>query len=163
MRAETRRHTDQVSRDDSQVTVKARTLLSAISARSARIPESSVAACCSSLKPCSVSPDAMCDRASRSDREAGAVRTARRPSPAASSGRPRARRAWTRRTRLRHSPSRSRTAAKRPSASTAAVSDFMANLKSSGKFKDVEIVVSRQALDKTPSLVTFEVTCKFEI
>lgn len=46
--------------------------------------------------------------------------------------------------------------------STAAVSDFMANLKSSGKFKDVEIVVSRQALDKTPSLVTFEVTCKFE-
>jgi len=46
--------------------------------------------------------------------------------------------------------------------STAAVSDFMANLKSSGKFKEVEIVVSRQALDKTPSLVTFEVTCKFE-
>ena len=46
--------------------------------------------------------------------------------------------------------------------STAAVSDFMSNLKSSGKFKDVEIVVSRQALDKTPSLVTFEVTCKFE-
>jgi len=46
--------------------------------------------------------------------------------------------------------------------STAAVSDFMSNLKSSGKFKDVEIVVSRQALDKSPSLVTFEVTCKFE-
>jgi len=46
--------------------------------------------------------------------------------------------------------------------STAAVSDFMSNLKSSGKFKDVEIVVSQQALDKTPSLVTFEVTCKFE-
>jgi type IV pilus assembly protein PilN len=47
--------------------------------------------------------------------------------------------------------------------STTAVSDFMANLKSSGKFKDVDIVLSRQALDKTPSLVTFEVTCKFEI
>lgn len=46
--------------------------------------------------------------------------------------------------------------------STTAVSDFMANLKSSGKFKDVDIVISRQALDKTPSLVTFEVTCKFE-
>jgi type IV pilus assembly protein PilN len=47
--------------------------------------------------------------------------------------------------------------------STTAVSDFMANLKASGKFKDVDIVVSRQAIDKTPSLVTFEVTCKFEI
>lgn len=47
--------------------------------------------------------------------------------------------------------------------STTAVSDFMSNLKSSGRFKDVDIVVSRQAIDKTPSLVTFEVTCKFEI
>ena len=47
--------------------------------------------------------------------------------------------------------------------STTAVSDFMSNLKSYGKFKDVDIVVSRQAIDKTPSLVTFEVTCKFEI
>jgi type IV pilus assembly protein PilN len=47
--------------------------------------------------------------------------------------------------------------------STTAVSDFMANLKASGKFKDVDIVVSRQALEKTPNLVTFEVTCKFEI
>ena len=47
--------------------------------------------------------------------------------------------------------------------STTAVSDFMTNLKGSGKFKEVDIVVSRQALDKTPSLVTFEVTCKFEI
>jgi type IV pilus assembly protein PilN len=47
--------------------------------------------------------------------------------------------------------------------STTAVSDFMANLKATGKFKDVDIVVSRQAIDKTPSLVTFEVTCKFEI
>jgi Tfp pilus assembly protein PilN len=47
--------------------------------------------------------------------------------------------------------------------STTAVSNFMANLKSSGKFKDVDIGISRQAIDKTPSLVTFEVTCKFEI
>jgi type IV pilus assembly protein PilN len=47
--------------------------------------------------------------------------------------------------------------------STTAVSDFMSNLKSSGKFKEVDIVVSRQAIDKSPSLVTFEVTCKFEI
>jgi type IV pilus assembly protein PilN len=47
--------------------------------------------------------------------------------------------------------------------STTAVSDFMSNLKSSGKFKEVDIVVSRQAIDKTPALVTFEVTCKFEI
>ena len=47
--------------------------------------------------------------------------------------------------------------------STTAVSDFMSNLKSSGKFRDVDIVISKQAIDKTPSLVTFEVTCKFEI
>ena len=47
--------------------------------------------------------------------------------------------------------------------STTAVSDFMTNLKGSGKFKDVDIVVSRQDIAKTPSLVTFEVTCKFEI
>lgn len=47
--------------------------------------------------------------------------------------------------------------------STTAVSDFLANLKSSGKFKDVDITISRQAIDKTPATVTFEVTCKFEI
>jgi Tfp pilus assembly protein PilN len=47
--------------------------------------------------------------------------------------------------------------------STTAVSDFMSNLKSSGKFKDVDIVISRQAIDKTPSLVSFEVTCRIEI
>ena len=47
--------------------------------------------------------------------------------------------------------------------STTAVSDFMSNLKSSGKFKEVDILISRQAIDKSPSLVTFEVTCKFEI
>lgn len=47
--------------------------------------------------------------------------------------------------------------------STIAVSDFMSNLKGTGKFKDVDIVISRQDIGKTPSLVTFEVTCKFEI
>jgi len=46
--------------------------------------------------------------------------------------------------------------------SPTAVSDLMTNLRASGKFKDVEIVVSRQDLTKTPRLVTFEVTCKFE-
>lgn len=46
--------------------------------------------------------------------------------------------------------------------STRAVSDFMSNLKASGKFKDVEIAISRQAIDKTPSLVTFEILCRFE-
>ncbi len=43
-----------------------------------------------------------------------------------------------------------------------AVSDLMTNLRASGKFKEVEIVVSRQDLSKSPRLVTFEVTCRFE-
>lgn len=47
--------------------------------------------------------------------------------------------------------------------SATAVADFMSNLRSSGKFKDVEIVISKQDLNKTPSLVTFEVTCRFAI
>jgi Tfp pilus assembly protein PilN len=47
--------------------------------------------------------------------------------------------------------------------STTAVADFMANLKSSGKFRDVDLIVSRQDLSKAPRLVTFEVTCRFEI
>ena len=46
--------------------------------------------------------------------------------------------------------------------STTAVSDFMANLKSSGRFKDIDITLSKQDLTKTPRLVTFEVTCRFE-
>lgn len=46
--------------------------------------------------------------------------------------------------------------------SAAAVSDLMSNLRASGKFKDVEIVLSRQDLNKSPRLVTFEVTCRFE-
>ncbi|MBI2202411.1 MAG: PilN domain-containing protein [Candidatus Rokubacteria bacterium] len=46
--------------------------------------------------------------------------------------------------------------------STTAVADFMANLRSSGRFKDVDIVQSRQDITKTPRMVTFEVTCRFE-
>jgi type IV pilus assembly protein PilN len=46
--------------------------------------------------------------------------------------------------------------------SAAAVSDLMANLRASGKFKEVEIVSSKQDLTKSPRLVTFEVTCRFE-
>ena len=46
--------------------------------------------------------------------------------------------------------------------STTAVSDLMSNLRQSGKFKEVDIVVARQDLAKSPSLVTFEVTCRFE-
>ena len=46
--------------------------------------------------------------------------------------------------------------------SPTAVSDLMTALRASGKFKDVEIVVSRRDLDRLPSLVTFEVTCRFE-
>ena len=46
--------------------------------------------------------------------------------------------------------------------STTAVSDLLSNLRSSGRFKDIDIVISRQELAKTPSMVTFEVTCRFE-
>lgn len=46
--------------------------------------------------------------------------------------------------------------------STTAVSDLMTNLRRSGKFKDVDILVSKQELQKTPRLVTFEVSCRFE-
>jgi len=42
------------------------------------------------------------------------------------------------------------------------VSDFMTNLRSSGKFKEVDIMISKQELQKPPRLVTFEVTCRFE-
>lgn len=43
-----------------------------------------------------------------------------------------------------------------------AVADFTASLRVSGKFKDVEIVVSRQDLGKMPlGPVGFEVTCRF--
>jgi len=45
--------------------------------------------------------------------------------------------------------------------SATALGQFMTNLRKSGRFQDVDIVVSRQDLAKTPSVVTFEVTCKF--
>jgi type IV pilus assembly protein PilN len=47
--------------------------------------------------------------------------------------------------------------------SSVALADFMANLKASGKFKDVDLVESRQDLSKSPRTITFEVTCRFEI
>jgi len=46
--------------------------------------------------------------------------------------------------------------------STRAVSEFLNNLRQSGKFKEVDILVSRQDLSKSPVMVTFEVTCRFE-
>lgn len=46
--------------------------------------------------------------------------------------------------------------------STTAVSDFMANLRTSRRFKDVDLIVSRQDINRTPRMVTFEVTCRFE-
>ena len=47
--------------------------------------------------------------------------------------------------------------------SSVALSDFMANLKASGKFKDVDLVESRQDLTKSPRTITFEVSCRFEV
>ena len=47
--------------------------------------------------------------------------------------------------------------------SSVALADFMANLKASGKFADVDLVESRQDLTKSPRTITFEVTCRFEI
>jgi Tfp pilus assembly protein PilN len=47
--------------------------------------------------------------------------------------------------------------------SSTAVSNFMSALRASGKFRDVDIVVSKRDLDKAPNVVTFEVTCRFEI
>ena len=46
--------------------------------------------------------------------------------------------------------------------SATALSDFMANLKASGKFKDVDIVDAKQDLAKSPRLITFEVVTRFE-
>jgi Tfp pilus assembly protein PilN len=46
--------------------------------------------------------------------------------------------------------------------SSTAISNLMTALRASGKFKDVDIVISKRDLDKTPNLVTFEVTCRFE-
>ena len=47
--------------------------------------------------------------------------------------------------------------------STTAVADLMSNLKNSGKFRDVDLIVAKQVLAKTPRVVTFEVTCRFSI
>ena len=46
--------------------------------------------------------------------------------------------------------------------SATAVADFMSNLRASGKFKDVDLVVTRRDLARPSPLVTFEVTCRFE-
>jgi len=46
--------------------------------------------------------------------------------------------------------------------SPTAISDFMLNLRRSGKFKDIDILIARQDLAKNPRPVTFEVTCRFE-
>lgn len=47
--------------------------------------------------------------------------------------------------------------------SSTALADFMANLRASGRFKDVDLVVARQDINKVPRLITFEVVCRFEI
>jgi Tfp pilus assembly protein PilN len=46
--------------------------------------------------------------------------------------------------------------------SAMALSDFMANLKASGKFLDVDIKDAKQDLTKSPRLITFEVVTRFE-
>ena len=46
--------------------------------------------------------------------------------------------------------------------SSTAVSNLMGALRTSGKFKDIEIVVSKRDLDKAPDVVSFEVTCRFQ-
>jgi Tfp pilus assembly protein PilN len=47
--------------------------------------------------------------------------------------------------------------------SSVTLADFMARLKASGTFKDVDLVESRQDLTKSPRTITFEVSCRFEI
>jgi type IV pilus assembly protein PilM len=46
--------------------------------------------------------------------------------------------------------------------SATSLSDFMSNLKASGKFRDVDIVDAKQDLTKSPRLITFEVVARFE-
>jgi type IV pilus assembly protein PilN len=46
--------------------------------------------------------------------------------------------------------------------SATALSDFMSNLKASGKFRDVDIVDAKQDLTKSPRMITFEVVARFE-
>lgn len=43
-----------------------------------------------------------------------------------------------------------------------AIADFMSNLRSSGRFKEIDIISSRQDLTRSPRLVNFEITCRFE-
>jgi Tfp pilus assembly protein PilN len=43
-----------------------------------------------------------------------------------------------------------------------AVSDLMSALRSSGRFKDIDIVLHRRDLDRASNMVTFEVTCRFD-
>jgi type IV pilus assembly protein PilN len=43
--------------------------------------------------------------------------------------------------------------------SSTAVADLMANLRRSGKFKDVDLIVSRQDPEKTPRILVFQVSC----
>ncbi len=47
--------------------------------------------------------------------------------------------------------------------SSVALSDFMANLKASRKFQEVDLIESRQDLTRSPRIITFLVTCRFEI
>jgi type IV pilus assembly protein PilM len=47
--------------------------------------------------------------------------------------------------------------------SSVALSDFMANLKASVRFKDVDLLDAKQDLTKSPRTITFEVSCRFEI
>jgi Tfp pilus assembly protein PilN len=46
--------------------------------------------------------------------------------------------------------------------SATSLSDFMSNLKASGKFRDVDIVDAKQDLTKSPRMITFEVVARFE-
>jgi Tfp pilus assembly protein PilN len=47
--------------------------------------------------------------------------------------------------------------------SSVTLAEFMARLKASGTFKEVDLVESRQDLTKLPRMITFEVSCRFEI
>jgi type IV pilus assembly protein PilN len=45
--------------------------------------------------------------------------------------------------------------------SATAVADFLSNLRTSGRFMEVDLVSSKQDLAKSPRLVTFEAACRF--
>src|SRR3989442_1515290 len=46
--------------------------------------------------------------------------------------------------------------------SPTAISDFMSNLRASGKFKEVDLVMTRQNLNQPTPLMTFEVTYQYK-